>query len=316
MKPSKAAEVAEADSPTSRSAEVDADLAGEREHVERALARAVEALEPELSRDVYAAVRHGVLSGGKRLRPVLCVSAYEACGGTCGEALYDLAASIELVHAYSLMHDDLPCMDDAELRRGRPTTHRVHGEDVTMRAGAALIPAAALRAWTASRTLGHTPDSARRITSVLLQAAGAGGMVGGQWADLLAEGRVLGAADLDALHRRKTGALLAASLVMGGLAASASETVVGALREYGEAVGLAFQIADDILDATQEADTLGKNPSDAALGKSTYVAVHGLQTADARARAEVARAIGALERAAIPAPRLVALAEFVAARER
>ena len=299
-----------------RSLDWDAELDGVRERVERALARAVAALEADLADDVHAAVSHGVLSGGKRLRPILCVCAYEACGGTPGEALYDLAASIELVHAYSLMHDDLPCMDDAELRRGRPTTHRVHGEDVTMRAGAALIPGAALRAWRASRSLGHTAGSARRITTVLLEAAGAGGMVGGQWADLLAEGRALGAAELDALHRRKTGALLAASLVMGGLAANASDTVVGALREYGEAVGLAFQIADDILDATQKADTLGKNPSDAALGKSTYVAVHGLQTADARARSEVARAIGALERAAIAAPRLVALAEYVAARER
>jgi geranylgeranyl pyrophosphate synthase len=295
---------------------MDVELAGERERVERALARALAALEVELPADVHAAAGHGVLGGGKRLRPVLCVCAYEACGGTPAEALYDLAASIELVHAYSLMHDDLPCMDDAELRRGRPTTHRVHGEDVTMRAGAALIPAAALQAWRASRSLGHGPDSARRITAVLLEGAGAGGMVGGQWADLLAEGRELGAPELDALHRRKTGALLAASLVMGGLAASASETVVGALREYGEAVGLAFQIADDILDATQKVDTLGKHPSDAALGKSTYVAVHGLQTAEARARAEVARAIGALARAAIPAPRLVALAEYVAARER
>jgi geranylgeranyl pyrophosphate synthase len=296
--------------------DIDVELAGERERVERALTRAVAALATELPPDVHAAAGHGVLSGGKRLRPVLCVCAYEACGGESAEALYDLAASIELVHAYSLMHDDLPCMDDAELRRGRPTTHRVHGEDATMRAGAALIAAAALQAWRASRSLGHTPDSARRITATLLQAAGAGGMVGGQWADLLAEGRTLGAEELDALHRRKTGALLAASLVIGGLAASASETVVDALREYGEAVGLAFQIADDILDATQAADTLGKNPSDAALGKSTYVALHGLQRAEARAQAEVGRAIGALERAAIRAPRLVALAEYVAARER
>jgi geranylgeranyl pyrophosphate synthase len=214
------------------------------------------------------------------------------------------------------MHDDLPCMDDAELRRGRPTTHRIHGEEVTMRAGAALVPAAALQAWKASTALGLPPDAVRRITSVLLQASGAGGMVGGQWADLLAEGRALDAAQLDALHGRKTGALLAASLVMGALAARAAEPVVAAMREYGEAVGLAFQIADDILDATRQADTLGKNPSDAALGKSTYVALHGLEAAEARARAEVARAVRALERAELTAPRLVALAEYVVARER
>jgi geranylgeranyl pyrophosphate synthase len=291
------------------------DLAPQRERIEAALERAVASLARHVPPDVHAAIAHGVLGGGKRLRPVLCVCAYEACGGATGEAPYDLAAAIELVHAYSLMHDDLPCMDDADLRRGRPTTHRKHGEDVTMRAGAALIPAAALQAWTASRALGHEHAQSRRIATTLLEAAGAGGMVGGQWADLLAEGGALTSAELDALHRRKTGALLAASLVMGGLAAGAAEPVVAALREYGEAVGLAFQIADDILDATQEAATLGKNPSDAALGKSTYVALHGLEPAAARARAEVARAVKALERAGLAAPPLVALAEYVVARE-
>jgi geranylgeranyl pyrophosphate synthase len=297
---------------------IDADsaLAAERQRVEVALERAVAGIGRELPADVHQAVAHGVLGGGKRLRPVLCVCAYEACAGTASEAVYALAASIELVHAYSLMHDDLPCMDDADLRRGRPTTHREHGEDVTMRAGVALIPAAAIEAWQASRSLGHGTDAARRITTVLLEAAGGGGMVGGQWEDLLAEGRALDGASLDALHRRKTGALLAASLVMGGLAASASEPAIDALREYGEAVGLAFQIADDILDATQPAATLGKNPSDAALGKSTYVALHGLEAAEARARAEVARAIGALERVGLSAPRLVRLAQYVVARQR
>jgi geranylgeranyl pyrophosphate synthase len=294
----------------------DIELAVERERVESALRRAVAALARDVPPDVHAAVAHGVLGGGKRLRPVLCVCAYEACAGTASDAVYDLAASIELVHAYSLMHDDLPCMDDADLRRGRPTTHREHGEDVTMRAGAALIPAAALQAWQASRSLGHGPDASRRITAVLLEASGAGGMVGGQWEDLLAEGRALDAAALDALHRRKTGALLAASLVMGGLAASASEPAVRGLREYGEAIGLAFQIADDILDATQQAATLGKNPSDVALGKSTYVALHGLDAAETRAKAEVGRAVGALEGAGLSAPRLVRLAEYVVARER
>ncbi|MGE0160622.1 MAG: polyprenyl synthetase family protein [Gemmatimonadales bacterium] len=295
---------------------LEAELTLERRRVESALETAVTALAGGLPPDVHAAIRHGVMGGGKRLRPVLCVCAYEACGGSPSDALYDLAASIELIHAYSLMHDDLPCMDDAELRRGRSTTHRVHGEDVTMRAGAALIPAAALQAWTASIALGHPPEGARGITRTLLEAAGAGGMVGGQWADLLAEGRALGTEELDALHRRKTGALLVASLVMGGVAARASRQVVGALREYGEAVGLAFQIADDILDATQQADTLGKNPSDVALGKSTYVALHGLPAAAARAEAEVARAVRSLDRVGLAAPRLVALAEYVVARER
>ncbi len=291
-------------------------LHGEREHVEAALERAVGALERELPPDVFGAVRHGVLGGGKRLRPILCVSAYEAYGGRAGSSVYDLAASLELVHAYSLMHDDLPCMDDAELRRGRPTTHREHGEDVTMRAGAALIPAAALQALSACAALRCPPERARKVTAALLEAAGAGGMVGGQWEDLLGEGRSLGASELDALHSRKTGALLAASLVMGALAAGAPAEAVDALEEYGRAIGLAFQIADDILDATQLADTLGKNPSDVALGKSTYVALHGLDAARARARDEADRAIRALRRAGLEAPTLEALAAYVVERDR
>ena len=291
-------------------------LATERERVEEALERAIDAVSATLPADVVAAVRHGVLSGGKRIRPILCVSAYEACAGSPGPRVYDLAAALELIHAYSLMHDDLPCMDDADLRRGRPTTHREHGEDVTMRAGAALIPAAALHALAACETLGCPPARARAVAAALLEAAGAGGMVGGQWADLLGEARALGADELEALHGRKTGALLAASLVMGALAAGAPDRVVNALGAYGRAIGLAFQIADDILDATQQAETLGKNPSDVTLGKSTYVALYGLEGARVRARAESERAVEALRAVGLEAPTLVGLADYVVARER
>jgi len=291
-------------------------LEGERAAVEGALARAVEALVPALPADVGRALRHGVLSGGKRLRPVLCVSAYTACGGAPGEALYDLAASLELIHAYSLMHDDLPCMDDAALRRGLPTTHREHGEAATVRAGAALIPGAALRALDACERLGCGAERARDVAGLLLRAAGAGGMVGGQWADLEGEGRSLGADELDDLHRRKTGALLTASLEMGAAAAGASEAAVDALREYGRAIGLAFQIVDDVLDATQSAETLGKNPSDAAHAKSTYVSLHGLEEARRRADREAERAVAALADAGIEAPMLAALARYVVERDR
>jgi geranylgeranyl pyrophosphate synthase len=266
--------------------------------------------------DVLAAIRHGVMSGGKRLRPILCVSAYAACGGDRREAAYDLAASLEMIHAYSLMHDDLPCMDDAELRRGRPTTHRVHGEDVTMRAGAALIPAAALQALAACARLGCPRDTALAVTQALLDASGAGGMVGGQWVDLLGEGQALGADELDALHRMKTGALLAASLVMGATAAGADTATRDALETYGRAIGLAFQIADDILDATASAETLGKNPSDADLDKSTYVSLYGLDEARRRAQAQVDQALAALAGAGVDAPALEALARYVIDREK
>jgi geranylgeranyl diphosphate synthase type II len=284
--------------------------------VEMALERVLSGFEDLFSEDTRAAARYGVTTGGKRLRPILCVSAYDACGGSPTSAVYDLAASLELVHAYSLMHDDLPCMDDADLRRGRPTTHRELGEDATMLAGAALIPAAALQVLRACEGLGCSEETARAVTQVLLEAAGAGGMVGGQWIDLLGEGQAFDAVKLDGLHRRKTGAMLAASLVMGGLAAGAAPAVQASLEEYGAAIGLAFQIADDILDATQSAETLGKNPSDAALEKSTYVALYGLEEARVRAEKEVDRALDALETAGLQAPMLSALARYVVEREK
>jgi geranylgeranyl pyrophosphate synthase len=295
---------------------LDAYLAAQQEPIEAALERAVASLLGGLPETVREAARHGVTSGGKRLRPVLCISAYTACGGQATEAAYDLAASLELIHAYSLMHDDLPCMDDADLRRGRPTTHREHGEDATMVAGAALIPAAALQALRACAALGCPEERGVAVTRALLEAAGAGGMVGGQWIDLLGEGQAFGAEALDGLHRRKTGALLEAALVMGALAAGAGSDVQAGLREYGAAIGLAFQIADDILDATQSAETLGKNPSDAALEKSTYVALYGLDEAGVRAQREADRAVAALGRTGLEAPMLAALARYVVERKK
>jgi len=297
-------------------AELAAYLDAQQGPVEAALERAVAALLSDTSRVVREAAHYGVTTGGKRLRPILCVAAYEACGGEVGDATYDLGASLELIHAYSLMHDDLPCMDDADLRRGRPTTHRQHGEDATMVAGAALVPAAALQALRACESLGCPPERAGAVTRALMEAAGAGGMVGGQWVDLLGEGQALGSEELDGLHRRKTGALLQASLAMGAMAAGAAGEVQAALRAYGAAIGLAFQIADDILDATQSAETLGKNPSDAALEKSTYVALYGLEEARRKAQAEVQRALDALDRAGLEAPMLAALARYVVDRER
>lgn len=298
--------------------DLEAYLAGERERVELALKRAVSRLEPRLPADVTDAIGHGVLGGGKRLRPILCATAYRACadgGGTHpSDAVYDLAASIELVHAYSLMHDDLPCMDNADLRRGRSTTHKEHGEETTMRAGTALIPAAAALAWEALDCLECPRDRAVEVVGALLRAAGAGGMVGGQWLDLEGEGQTLSADELAELHLRKTGAILTASLVMGATAAGAEPRITEALARYGHAVGLAFQIVDDILDATQSADVLGKNPSDAALGKSTYVALYGLEEARERAHAQSAEARAVLIEAGIEAQALLSLADYIVER--
>ena len=292
-------------------------LGDEGAEVELALRRAMAAAASRLPEPLSDAARHGVLGGGKRVRPLLLVAAWRAAGGgQAGDALYDLAAAPELVHAYSLMHDDLPCMDDAALRRGRPTTHREHGEAAAVLAGAALIPLAALQAWHACRELGVPAPAAREVVTTLMRAAGAAGMVGGQALDLMGEGRALDAAELDALHRRKTGALLVAPLRMGALAAGAGDEAREALEAYGRAVGLAFQIADDILDATGSAEDLGKHPSDAALEKSTYVAVHGLDEARRRAEAEAARALSALDAAGLDAEPLRALAAWVVRRRR
>lgn len=290
-------------------------LAGERERVEEALQEALDALLPGVPEALRGAVRHGVLSGGKRLRPILCVAGYRAAGGTA-DGVYGLAAALELIHAYSLMHDDLPCMDDADLRRGDPTTHRLHGEGPTTVAGALLIPLAALQVWNAAARLDLSEEEGRSLVGELSRAAGAGGMVGGQVLDLLGEDRALSAPELDDLHRRKTGALLRASLRLGGLAARGQAEALEALDTYGRAIGLAFQIADDLLDATSDAETLGKNPSDAALGKSTYVTLFGLEEASGRARALVDEAVGALREGGLHAPELEALAHYIVDRTR
>ena len=284
--------------------------------VDKALDQAITFIESELESDIGDTIRHGVMSDGKRLRPILCTTAYRECGGRAEKNVYDLSASLEMIHAYSLMHDDLPCMDDAELRRGQATTHSVFGEDVTIRAAAALIPAAARQALQSARKLECGASGAAAVVQELLEAAGAGGMVGGQWLDLMGEGQTLSPKELDELHRRKTGALLTASLVMGALAAAAEKETVSALASYGHSIGLAFQITDDVLDATQSAELLGKNPSDVDLDKSTYVGLYGLDQAKEHARERIADALGALESIDIDAPVLTVLARYVIERER
>jgi geranylgeranyl pyrophosphate synthase len=290
-------------------------LGQEREAVEGALDSALARLSPRVPEAIQGALRHGVTSGGKRLRPILCVAAYRAAGGE-SEEIYSLAVSLELIHAYSLMHDDLPCMDDAELRRGEPTTHKLHGERATTVAGALLIPAAGLQAYDSARAMGLSEESSRRLVAELSQASGGGGMVGGQVLDLLGEDQELTANQLDDLHRRKTGALLRASLRMGGIAAGAGEEALNGLDRYGECIGLAFQIADDLLDATSSAEELGKNPSDEELGKSTYVSLFGVPEASRKARELVESAELALDEGGVASRELRGLARYIVERKR
>ena len=259
------------------------------------------------------AIRYALLGPGKLLRPIVLLSAYRAAGGP-GDATL-LAAAPEVVHAYSLVHDDLPCMDDDQVRRGRPTAHRVFGAAVAAVAGVSMVPLAATAALDGARALGLPEATCADIVRVLMRAAGAGGMVGGQVLDLAAEGASPGISDLERIHGAKTGALIAASVAIGGIAARCSAARAAALDRYARALGLAFQIADDVLDATSTTDQLGKTAGrDAARRKSTYPALLGVQGARARAAALVEDGCAALRQVDLLTPSLEHLARFAVSR--
>lgn len=265
-----------------------------------------------------ASVGYALEGRGKRLRPVLCCAGYAAVRRTqdVPEGMWRLAASLELVHTYSLVHDDLPCMDDDDLRRGRPTTHRVFGTPGAVLAGAALIPAAMRVLDAEAGALGWDATTRGRLVRELARAAGAGGMVGGQWRDLEAEARPVDAAGLERIHREKTGALLAVSLRIGGIAGGAEAGELEALWSYGQALGLAFQITDDLLDVEGRPEATGKSPGrDQALGKSTYPGLFGTARARSLAEERVADAIAALEGAGLDTPALVEIARHVVERQ-
>jgi geranylgeranyl pyrophosphate synthase len=300
---------------------LDAFLEDERRLAEAALERALSWILPLVPESCRGPAAHVVRAGGKRLRPILCHAAFVACGGLEAHpgresAVTDLGAAVELVHAYSLMHDDLPCMDDAGLRRGLPTPHILFGEASATWAGVVLIPAAALWVWEVAGRAGLQVEGRREALRILARAAGMDGMVGGQALDLLAERRTLDREALDGLHGMKTGALLTAPLLLGALAADAGVKRREALERYGRAIGLAFQITDDILDATADVSTLGKVPSDHEMGKSTYVSLLGVEEARERASACVGEALNALSAANLEALPLEALARYVVARDR
>jgi geranylgeranyl pyrophosphate synthase len=264
------------------------------------------------------AVRYSALSEGKRLRPTLVFSACEALGGDgTAPGVAELAAAVEVVHAYSLVHDDLPCMDNDDLRRGRPTVHRAFDVRAATSAGFHMVGLAARVLGSGLDALDVEPERRRAIARELFRAAGAGGMIGGQVLDLEAEGRAISIEALREVHQRKTGALIAAACVIGGLAAGgdAPHDHVAALRAYGEAIGLAFQIADDVLDATATSAQLGKTAGrDAALAKSTFVSVLGVGAARAEAERLAAQAVDRLRQAALVSPTLVALAHYIVTR--
>ncbi len=262
---------------------------------------------------VGEAIRYSILGEGKRWRPVLLMAAYAAAGGH--DDVSALAAAAEVVHAYSLVHDDLPCMDDDDVRRGRATAHRVFGVQTASIAGTAMVPLAAYAACHAARALRLPWPACGAIVRELMRASGAGGMVGGQLLDLRGEGRSLSLQQLEQIHRAKTGALISASVRIGVIAACGSAPAAVALARYGDAVGLAFQIADDILDATASTGQLGKTAGrDAALGKSTYVAHVGINGARAQGARLVDEACTALHAAGVRTAALEYLARSTLTR--
>lgn len=258
------------------------------------------------------AIRHSLLAPGKRLRPLLTLMATEACGSKI-EAALPAACAVEMIHAYSLIHDDLPAMDDDDLRRGLPTCHKVFGEGNAILAGDALLARAFEIVAKDTRS-----DVAARCCALLAHAAGASQLVGGQVDDLAAEQQDGGGLDeLEAIHRRKTGAMLVVSLQLGGVIADATDEQLEALERYGQNLGLAFQVVDDLLDFDGDEEQLGKRTGkDADRGKLTYPVLLGVEASRERAAELVDEACSAASLFGERAKSLLTLAKFVLERKR
>ncbi|RMG35525.1 MAG: polyprenyl synthetase family protein [Planctomycetota bacterium] len=314
---------------TSAANTLEAVWSSHRRHVDDALRRYLDLPAEHCPQRLAEAMRYSVLAPGKRLRPLLVLLANETCGGDPQRAL-PAACAVEMVHAYSLIHDDLPAMDDDDLRRGRPTNHKVFGEALAILAGDALLT---LAFEVLARDV-RPADVAAACCARLAEAAGACGMVGGQAADLEAEQQTTvagGGADsetvdaqrtgvrlrmLESIHRRKTGALLSASLDLGALTAGASAEQRQSLQNYGTAIGLAFQIVDDLLDVCGDTAKMGKRVrKDAGHGKLTYPGLLGVEESRRRAAALVEQAVAALAPFGSAASRLEELARFIVQRD-
>jgi geranylgeranyl pyrophosphate synthase len=302
---------------TPTAADVSGYLAARREEIDRELARLIpgESAWPER---LHKAIRHSVFAGGKRLRPILCLAAGETAGAPPGRLLAP-AAGLEMIHTYSLIHDDLPALDDDDLRRGVPTCHVVFGEATAILAGDALLTHGL-------GTLAKYPEGGEfaaakiRVLETVVDAIGTRGMIGGQAADLEAEERDEAAVTGDlvlGIHENKTGKLIRASLAVGGILSGATRDVLRSLEAYGKAVGLAFQIKDDLLDVEADSATLGKAAGkDAAAGKATFPGVWGVERSRAMLREQVEEAIEAVRNLPGRGGRLPELARFVEERAK
>ncbi|MBE3573933.1 MAG: polyprenyl synthetase family protein [Firmicutes bacterium] len=290
-------------------------LADVARQVEARLDQALPA-ESEDPATLHASMRYSTLGGGKRLRAALVLASCRALGGP-PEAALAVACAVEMIHAYSLIHDDLPCMDNGQLRRGKPTNHRVFGDAVATLAGDALLTLAFEELASIPLGLGVTAQTVVQVVAEISRAAGSRGMVGGQVADLQAEGRDIDLERLRAIHRRKTGALILACVRSGALLACAGAAALKMMDEYGRHLGLAYQIVDDILDETGDQAVVGKGThTDLLRGKATYPRLVGLEESRRLAREAVLAAQNALEPLGEDARPLLDLAAYVARRDR
>jgi geranylgeranyl diphosphate synthase type II len=263
---------------------------------------------------IHQAMRHSVFAGGKRLRPILCLEAGRMIAGSLPTGVEELGAALEMLHTYSLIHDDLPALDNDDLRRGRPTCHKAFGEAIAILAGDALQT----QAYEVLSRLSCSAESRVRIIEEIAHGTGTiEGMIGGQVVDLEAEHTKPDLATLQYIHRSKTAALMGASVVSGGLYAGADDKAVGQLRSFGQSIGLAFQIVDDVLDVTQTSEQLGKTAGkDTAAEKATYPALFGIDESLKQAEALVESAFAALDSFGSRADVLRDLARFLVERKK
>src|SRR5438067_1165059 len=263
---------------------------------------------------IHQAMRHSVFAGGKRLRPILCMESARMLAGTLIAGIEELGAALEMLHTYSLIHDDLPALDNDDLRRGRPTCHKVFGEAIAILAGDALQT----RAYEVLARLNCPPAARVRIIEEIARGTGTvDGMIGGQVADIEAEHSKPDLQMLEYIHRSKTAALIAASVVSGGLYAGANDDAVCKLRSFGQSIGLAFQIVDDVLDVTQTSEQLGKTAGkDTAAEKVTYPSLFGIDESLRRADSLASSACAALDGFGTRAETLKALARFLVERKK
>lgn len=261
---------------------------------------------------LHKAMRYSIFAGGKRLRPVLCLAAAEACGGRSVDAL-PVACAVECIHTYSLIHDDLPCMDNDDFRRGKPTNHKVFGEAVAVLAGDALLTVAFEMI---TRTPARSRYGHREMLAELALGSGSLQLVAGQVADMEGEGRKLSVEELKFIHERKTAALLTTSLRLGAFSANATAAQVRNLTTFGQSLGLAFQVIDDILDATKTSEELGKTAGkDAKVGKATYPSIIGLEASRKEAARLTRKAMDAIKPFGNKGETLKALADYLLNRQ-